>query len=183
MSVTRRLVGGTAVTLGAGAAGKQVLLPRSHFIAALDRGFRISGTGRIRAVEAVVEQRWNRYADSTLMASSPAAILYFAHGWEWLAGATVSRLRGGPTSDWRTAARTRMSFPVTPRLRLAVSAGTGAENFGTIEQLRFRSSKSIGGTAGIRAGPGQNITFGVHYQRITGGASLASFESAYVVRF
>jgi hypothetical protein len=41
----------------------------------------------------------------------------------------------------------------------------------------------MGGTATIRSGPGQNISFRMHYQRVAGGAWLAAYESAYVVRF
>jgi len=79
--------------------------------------------------------------------------------------------------------RARLAFPLGRRFRASVLAGTGSENFGTPEQVLFRSSLSGGGRLTILAGTGREFHLEVRRQSIAGGRSLTSCEGGYAFRF
>jgi tetratricopeptide (TPR) repeat protein len=182
--VTWRLGPHDALTLGGGSAGMQDIAPRAVASLGYDHGFAISRHGAVRAVEAIYDQRWTWYSGTRILSLSPAALVYLPRDWDWLLQTTATGLRSGAgAQSWKISAQTRLAFPLRGRFRASLMAATGAENFGSVEQLLFRSSTSAGAGLGVRLGPGRELRVAGRYQRIAGGRYLMSYEGGYALRF
>jgi hypothetical protein len=182
--VTWRLGPRDALTLGGGSAGVQDIVPRAVARLGYDHGLVISHSGPVRAVEAIYDQHWTWYPQARILSLSPSALVYLAGGFEWSMQTTATGLASGAAAQsWKTSVQTRLALPVCGRWRASLMAATGSENFGTMEQLLFRSGRSFGAGLGFRLGPGRELQVAGRYQSIAGGRHIESYEGGYVFRF
>jgi hypothetical protein len=183
-AVTFRPARRTAITGTYGSAGKQDLAPRARARVAVDQGFVVSRKGPVRAVEAIYEQGSIAYTGMRLLTFSPGLLIYLPRDWDCLIQSMSTRLQGQTGApDWTVSGLARVAFPIHRRWRGSVVAGTGSENFGTVDKLLFRSSRTAGGGVAVKLGAGRQLRADMRYQRIDGGRYVVGYESAFIVRF
>jgi len=173
----------TAISVGGESSGRQDIGARAIALLGFDHGFEVSEAGQLRAIELVLEQRLAWYSGTRVLSFAPGVVLYLRHGVDWLVQSTVSQMGAGGRPDWKGSALTRVSFGIAGRLRGRVLAASGAENFGTADQLLFRSSRSVGAGLTIGAGTGKEFRADVRRQAVAGGRSATGFEGGYALRF
>ena len=173
----------SSVTASAGGFGNQAIAPRLFTGIGFDHGSRISQEGPVRAVEAIFEQRWTWYRGTRLIAFAPGAMVYLPREWDLLLSTNTTELAMGRDKSWKISGLARLSIPVARRLRANLLASTGSENFGTVEQLQFRASRSFGGGVSIRLRTGSEFRMALRRQSIASGLAVMSYEGGYAVRF
>jgi hypothetical protein len=85
--------------------------------------------------------------------------------------------------SWSRSGQTRLEFPIHPRYTGQVFFASGSENFGTLDQVLFRASRSTGSGLKVRLAPGQEIGALIGYQWIAGGRSQIGTGVTYAIRF
>jgi len=182
-STTFRLSPSDAVTVGGATAGDAGIVPRAQLQLGYDRGIRLH-SGAVRGLELTYDQKWVWYRGVRSTNFAPAALLQLSRNWSWLLGVSTARtvLEAG-TPSWSRAARTRLAFPLYRRCTGQVIFASGAENFGTLDQILFRASRAAAGGLKFHIAPGQEISTLISYQWINGGRSQISTGLTYAVRF
>jgi tetratricopeptide (TPR) repeat protein len=182
--VTWRVNRRNAFWIGGGSAGAQDIVPVAQAAIGYNHGISIAERGPLRAVDMIYEQRCLWYRGFRIDTMSPAALVYLPKDWQILLQTTVTGLSAGHNGvPWTVSGQTRLTVPLTNRLRGNVFVSNGAENFGTVDQILFRSSKSVGLGLAVRASPGGELRAGSSYQRFGQGRSLLNFEAGYALRF
>ena len=178
-----RLSPSDAVTVGGASAGDADIAPRAQLQLGYDRGLRLH-LGAVRSLELIYEQKWVWYRGVRTVNLATAAMLQFSRNWQWLLGVSTARtvLEGG-TPFWSRAAQTRLVFPLYRRYTGQAIFATGAENFGTLDRVLFRASRTAAGGLRFCVAPGQEISTLIGYQQIRGGRSQISTGISYAVRF
>ena len=182
-SVTYRLTGADALTLGGGTAGDQAIVPRAQAQLEYGHGFHLPPQGFLRGVEATYQQRWLWYRGARVLGSAPAAILYLPKDWNWLVRLSINRLDlAGASRSWKPSALTRLTFPIRRGLTGHVLVATGTENLGTVEQLLWSRTRTAGGGLRIRVAHRQELIMFVQYQHLAPGRSQTGVGVAYAFR-
>jgi tetratricopeptide (TPR) repeat protein len=181
--LTWRLNRRNAIWIGGGSAGVQDIVPVAQAGVGYNHGISIAERGPLRAMDMIYEQRCLWYRGFRIDTMSPAALVYLPKDWQILLQTTVTGLSAGHNgSPWTVSGQTRLTIPLTNRLRGNVTVSNGAENFGTVDQILFRSSKSVGMGLAVRVAPGGEFRAGSTYQRFGQGRSLLNFEAGYAFR-
>lgn len=182
--VTWRVNRRNAIWIGGGSAGTQDIVPVAQAAMGYNHGISIAERGPLRAVDMIYEQRCLWYRGFRIDTMSPAALVYLPRDWQVLLQTTVTGLSAGHNGvPWTVSGQTRLTVPLTNRLRGNVTVSNGAENFGTVDQILFRSSKSLGLGLAVRVAPGGELRAGSAYQRFGHGRTLLNFEAGYALRF
>ena len=182
--VTWRLNRRNAFWIGGGSAGAQDIVPVAQAAIGYDHGIFIAERGPLRAMDMIYEQRRLWYRGFRIDTISPAALVYLPKDWQVLLQTTVTGVSSGyNAAPWTVSGQTRLTVPLTNRLRGNVTVSNGAENFGTVDQILFRSSKSVGLGLAVRVLPGSELRAGSAYQRFGPGRTLLNFEAGYAIRF
>jgi tetratricopeptide (TPR) repeat protein len=182
-STTFRLSPSDAITVGGATAGNAGIAPHAQLQLGYDRGLRLH-LGAVRGLELTYEQKWVWYKGVRTVNFAPSALLQFSRNWSWLLGVSTARivLEAGKPS-WSPAAQTRLTFPLYRRCTGQAIFASGAENFGTLDQVLFRASRAAAGGLRFHIAPGQEISTLIGYQQISGGRSQISTGLTYAVRF
>jgi len=182
-NVTYRFTGADALTLGGGTAGDQGIVPRLQLQFDYDHGFRLPGKGFLRGVEADYQQRWLWYQGAHALNLSPGAILYLPKDWRLLLRAGMTRLALTSQTAWKPSAVTRLTFPIRRALSGEVLVATGTENFGTVDQVLWHSTRTVGGGLRVRLATKQELIPFLQQQRFAPGKSDTSLGITYGFRF
>ena len=183
VAATYRLTSADAVTLGGGTAGDQGIVPRAQVQFEYGHGFRLRGERAVRGVEATWQQSWLWYRGARVLSLTPAATLYLPRECEWLLRLSITRLDlPGPRRSWMPSGLTRLTFPIHRTLTGHVQFSTGSENFGTLDQVLFHSTRTVGGGLRIRLTPRQEIITFLQYQSLAPGRSQTGLGIAYALR-
>jgi hypothetical protein len=174
-TVTYLVRGAGAVTIGGGSAGNSGIAPTAIARVGYEQGF--------RRFDGLYEQRWIWYPGTRILSFSPGAIAQLPRNCDWLFRFTSTRIDSRGPSDWTPSLQTRFTFPVRRWWKVFVLYAGGAENFGTVDQILFRSSRTAGGGFIVRTAQGHELRMTVQREAIAGGRSQNSFGAAYAIRF
>jgi len=187
-SVTRMQPKWGAVTIGGAVGHDNGVIPRSEAFFDLDRGWKVSETGFLRAVEFDYGQHWYWYRESRILALNGTTIFYFPREWTFTLGATGARSAfTGTGAEWRPSGLGRLGFPLARwgerRLSGNVFFATGTEDFAQVDQIGRFSSQTYGCGLRFLATARQDITAYVAYQRRTQGRTDTSLGLSYGIHF
>jgi len=179
-----RLTSRDALTIGAGVAGDQAIVPRVEGQVEYGRGIDVPRGHFMRGVEAIYMQRWMWFRDARVAISAPGVVLYLPKDWQWFSRLSFSRVSvPGAEPDWRNGVLTRLTFPVRRRLAGHLLFASGMENFGTVDQVLLSVSRTGGGGVRLRVAPGQELHAFVYHQVYSQGRSMTSCGVSYAFRF
>ena len=179
-----RLTPRDALTIGAGAAGDQAIVPRAEGQIEYGRGIDVPRGRFVRGVEATLMQRWMWFRDARVAISAPGVVLYLPKDWQWFSRLSFSRVSvPGAGPDWRNGVLTRLTFPVRRGLAGHLLFASGMENFGTVDQVLLSVSRTGGGGVRLRVAPGQELLAFLYYQAYSQGRSMTSCGFSYALRF
>ena len=173
-----------AIVFGGSAAGNAGIAPRTLWKLGYSHGLRF-GEGRIvRGLELSYDQKWVRYPDARIVNFAPSVSFYLPRNWIWTGGISTARtvMESGSPS-WSRSAQTRLMFPLHAGYTGQLLLASGAENFGTLDQVLFRNSKLAAAGLKVRIVPGQEINALIGYQQIAGGRTQVSLRLVYALRF
>lgn len=187
-SATYRFGHGDALTAGGAAGRDQGIIPRGEAFLEYGRGFHVSETRFLRAVEAAYHQHWFWFAGARILALTGSALLYLPHDWTWSLAVTGARSRFSTAgAEWRPSGLARLSFPVRKLGERPLTANlfyaVGTENFAQADQIGRFSARTFGGGACFRFTARQDLTGYVAYQNRSLGRTQTSFGLSYGLRF
>jgi tetratricopeptide (TPR) repeat protein len=187
-SITRRQARWGTATIGGAAAHDEGVIPRSEAFFALDRGWRTSETGLLRAVEFDYGQHWYWYQSSRVLTLNGTAIIYLPGEWTFTLGATGARSAfSGTGAEWSPAGRGRLGLPLArwgeKRLSGDVFFAAGTEDFEQVDQIGRFSSQTYGGGLRFQASTRQDITVYAGYQKRTQARTDTTFGLSYGIHF
>jgi tetratricopeptide (TPR) repeat protein len=187
-TATYRLGRGRALTAGGAAGRDQGIIPRGEAFLEYGRGFRVSETRFLRAVETAYQQHWFWFAGARVLALTGSALLYLPHDWTWSLAVTGARSRFSTAgAEWRPSGLTGLSFPVGKLRERLLTANlfyaVGTENFAQADQIGRFSARTFGGGARFHFTQRQDLTGSVAYQNRSLGRTQTSFGLSYGLRF
>lgn len=187
-SVTARLPSSLAVTTGGAIGHDNSVIPKSEAFFDLDRGWKISETNFIRAVETDYAQHWYWYQGARILTLSGAAILYMPREWTLSLAATGARSAfAGTGVEWRPSGTARLGFPLGAWRDTRLSGNTffaaGTEDFARVDQIGRFASQTYGGGLRFQFSPRQDVTFVSSYQKRTQGRTDTYLGFSYGIHF
>jgi tetratricopeptide (TPR) repeat protein len=187
-SVTGRLPGWGAVTIGGAAARDNAVIPRAEAFFDLDRGKKIMETGLLRGIEFVYGQHWYWYAASRILTLNGSCIFYLPNNWTWSLGVTGARSAfSGTGRQWQPSGLSRLGFPLAHWQDRALSGNIlfalGTENFAQVDQIGSFSSHTYGGGLRFQFTWNQGVTSYFAYQERTQDRTDTTFGFGYDVHF
>ena len=187
-SATHRFGRSGALTAGGAAGRDQGIIPRGEAFLEYGRGFHVSETRFLRAVETAYQQHWFWFAGARILALTGSALLYLPHDWTWSLAVTGARSRFSTAgAEWRPSGLARLSFPVGKLRERPLTANlfyaVGTENFAQADQIGRFSARTFGGGARFRFTPRQELTGYVAYQNRSLGRTQTTFGLSYGLRF
>jgi len=145
-SGTCRLTRRDTLTLGAGVAHDQAVVPKSEGFFEYGHGFSLGDRGPVRGVEVSYQQHWFRYQSGRVLALTPSVLFYLPGEWTWSLQATAARGRLlGFKAEWQPSGWTRLDFPLYRRLSGNIFFGVGTEDFALVDQVGRFSARTFGG--------------------------------------
>lgn len=173
-----------AFTVGGAAARDDSIIAKDEAFFEYGRGFRMSSTGPVRAVEAFYTQRWLWFESARVLTLGPGAIFYLPREWTWSLQVTAARSRfAGTAAEWSPSGVTRLGFPVRRTVTGHVFFAVGTENFAQADQVGRFSARTWGGGLRWRLARRQEAGFYVAYQDRSQGRTQTSFGFTYAVSF
>jgi hypothetical protein len=187
-SVTGKVPGGGALTVGGAGAHDNGVIPKSEGFFDYDQGFRLPGSKFLRGVELVYGQHWYWYTTARILTINETTLFYLPRDWTWSLGLTEARSHfSGTGAGWRPSGMTRLGFPITRwegrRLGGNVFFAVGTENFAQVDQIGEFSSQTYGGGLRLPLTPRQDVTGFAAYQRRSQDRTESSFGFTYGIRF
>jgi tetratricopeptide (TPR) repeat protein len=187
-SVTGRLPGWGAVTIGGAAARDHTVIPRAEAFFDLDHGWKITETGLLRGIEFVYGQHWYWYAASRILTLNGSCILYLPNNWTWSLGATGARSAFSVTGrQWQPSGLSRLGFPLAHWQDRSLSGNIlfalGTENFAQVDQIGSFSSHTYGGGLRFQFAWNQGVTSYFAYQERTQNRTDTTFGFGYDIHF
>jgi tetratricopeptide (TPR) repeat protein len=187
-SVTGKLPGWGALTLGGAAAHDNGVIPKHEGFFNYDQGFKLHGTEFLRGLEIVYGQHWYWYSTARILALNENALFYLPRDWTWSLGMVEARSQfSGTGAEWRPSGMTRLGFPITSwedrRLAGNVFFAVGTENFAQVDQIGQFSSQTYGGGLRLQLTGRQDVTGFAAYQRRSDDRTEKSFGFTYGIRF
>ncbi len=185
-SATCHLTRRDAVTAGMVAGDGQGVVADREFFAEYARGWRVSGRGLVRGIEAGERAHWLWFSPSggRVLALTSSGLLYLPRDWTWSVQVTAARTRfAGTPAGWRPSGVTRLSFPVRARVTVNGFFAAGTENFARADQLGRFSARTWGGGARWAFAARQEASGYVAYQDRSQDRAQRSFGGSYAIRF
>ena len=186
-SVTGKLPGWGALTLGGATARDNSVIPKCEAFFEYDHGRRLSADGVFRGLEVVYGQHWYWYTTARILTINGSAIVYLPREWTWalaLNGAQSDFY--GTGVEWRPAGLTRLGFPIAGeagRLKGNVFFAVGTENFAQLDQIGRFSSRTVGAGLRFRLTATQEVAGFTAYQMRSQDRKQTSLGFTYAVRF
>jgi tetratricopeptide (TPR) repeat protein len=187
-SLTARLLGQGALTVGGAAAHDNGVIPKDEGFFGYDHGFRLPRAKFVRGLEIVYGQHWYWYTTARILTINEMALLYLPRDWIWSLGLTEARSHfSGTGVDWQPSGMTRLAFPITNwegrRLGGNLFFAVGTENFAQVDQIGEFSSRTYGGGLRMQLTTRQDVTGFAAYQRRSQDRTESSFGFTYGIRF
>lgn len=187
-SVTGRLPGWGAVTVGGAVARDNAVIPRTEAFFDLDHGTKITEMGPLQGIEFVYGQHWYWYAASRILTLNGSCILYLLHNWTWSLGVTGARsVFAGTGRQWQPSGLSRLGFPLAHwqdrSLSWNILFALGTENFAQVDQIGRFSSHTYGGGLRFQFAWNQGVTSYVAYQERTQDRTDTTFGFSYDIHF
>jgi tetratricopeptide (TPR) repeat protein len=187
-SVTGRLPGWGALTIGGATAHDNAVIPRAEAFFDLDHGWKIGETGSLRGIEFVYGQHWYWYATARILTVNGSGIVYLPRGFMWSLGITEARNSfPGSGVQWQPSGITRLSFPLAHGEVRSLSGNilfaTGTEDFAQVDQIGSFSSHTYGGGLRFQFARYQDLTGYSTYQKRTQGRTDTAFGLSYGIHF
>lgn len=187
-SVTGRLPGWGALTIGGATAHDNAVIPRAEAFFDLDHGSKIAEAGPIRGIEFVYGQHWYWYAMSRILTVNGSGILYLPNDWTWSLGITAARSAfSGTGTQWQTSGISRLGFPLAHLQGRSLSGNVlfavGTEDFAQVDQIGSFSSHTYGGGLRFQFAKYQDVTGYFAYQKRTQDRTDATFGFSYGIHF
>jgi tetratricopeptide (TPR) repeat protein len=187
-SVTGRLPGWGALTIGGATAHDNTVIPRAEAFFDLDHGWKIGETGLLRGMEIVYGQHWYWYATARILAVNGSSILYFPNDWSWSLRITGARsFFSGAGTQWQPTGISRLAFPLAHfqgrQLSGNVLFAVGTEDFAQVYQIGSFSSHTFGGGLRFQFAKYQDIAGSVAYQQRTQSRTDTTFGFSYGIHF
>jgi tetratricopeptide (TPR) repeat protein len=187
-SVTGRLPGWGALTIGGATAHDNAVIPRAEAFFDLDHGWKIGEAGPVRGIEFVYGQHWYWYATARILTVNGSGIVYLPKGFMWSLGITGARNSfPGSGVQWQPSGITRLSFPLAHgevrSLSGNISFATGTEDFAQVDQIGSFSSHTYGGGLRFQFARYQDVTAYSTYQKRTQGRTDTAFGLSYGIHF
>lgn len=169
--------------MGGGAAGDQGIAPRVQAQFEYGHGFHLPAQGFLRGVEAGYQQRWLWYRGARALSLAPTSVLYLPKDWTWLFRLSMTQLSLSSQKSWKPAGLTRLTFPIHRALTGHLLFANGMENFGTVDQVLWSATRTVGGGLRVRLVNRQELLTFVEYQRLAAGRSQTGLGIVYALRF
>jgi len=187
-SLTGKLPGWGALTVGGAAAHDNGVIPKSESFFDYDQGFRLSRSMFLRGVEIVYGQHWYWYTSARILTINETTLFYLPRDWTWSLALTEARSHfSGTSAEWRPSGSTRLGFPITKweerRLGGNIFLAVGTENFAQVEQIGEFSSQTYGGGLRLQLTARHDVTAFAAYQRRSQDRTESSFGFTYGIRF
>jgi len=187
-SLTGKLPGWGALTVGAAVAHDNGVIPRDEGFFDYDRGFKLHASSFLRGLEITYAQHWYWYTTARILTVNETTLLYFPRDWTWSLGLTGARSHFSDTgSEWRPSGLTRLGFPIgrweDRRLGGNVFFAVGTENFAQVDQIGEFSSQTFGGGLRLQLTGRQDLTGFAAYQKRSKDRTASSFGFTYGIRF
>lgn|GEM_PF-460330 len=187
-AATFRLDRADALTVAAGGGNSGGIIPKTEAYWEYARGFDVSRTRPLRALEFSYNQHWFWYQGAHVLLLTGTLAADFARSFRWTVSANGARsgFAGDPVA-WEPSGFSRLEFPlphVKPaRLLLNAMFAVGTENFGELDQVGAFASRTFGGGARLGFASRQFVAFYVAEQLRNGGNTEAMYGASYGVRF
>jgi tetratricopeptide (TPR) repeat protein len=187
-SVTGRLPGWGALTVGGATAHDNAVIPRTEAFFDLDHGWKFGEAGPARGIEFVYGQHWYWYATARILALNGSGILYLPKHFTWSLGVTDARSAfPGTGAQWQPSGISRLGFPLRHWQERSLSGNilfaTGTEDFAQVDQIGSFSSHTYGGGLHFQFARYQDVTGYVAYQKRTQGRTDTTFGFSYGIHF
>lgn len=187
-SLTGKLPGGGALTVGGAAAHDNGVIPKDEGFFDYDRGFGLHGGKFLHGWEIVYGQHWYWYTTARILTINETTLFYLPRDWMWSLRLTEARSHFSATgAAWRPSGMTRLGFPITNweerRLGGNVFFAVGTENFAQVDQIGEFSSETYGGGLRLQLTGRQDVTGFAAYQRRSQDRTESSFGFTYGIRF
>jgi len=187
-SLTRKLPGGGALTVGGAAAHDNGIIPKDEGFFDYDHGFRLHRTKFVHGLETVYGQHWYWYYSARILTLNESVLFYLSREWMWSFGLIEARSHfSGTGVEWRPSGMTRLGFPIKHweerRLGGNVFFAVGTENFAQANQIGEFSSRTFGGGLRFQLTRLQDLTGFGAYQERTLNRTESSFGFGYGIRF
>ena len=183
-SVTRRLPGANALTVGGAVAHDQTVIPRAEAFFEFGHGWKLGRNSMIRAVETSYGQHWYWFSGARVLVFSPTAMLYLPGNITW--SFTVSPAQShfsNSAAGWQVSGVSRFSFPLQARLTANLFYAVGSENFAQADQIGRFAARTIGGGSRFQLTSHQDISGFVASQDRSQARSAISIGFSYGIRF
>jgi tetratricopeptide (TPR) repeat protein len=187
-SVTGRLPGWGALTIGGATAHDNAVIPRTEAFFDLDHGWKVGEKGPLRGVEFVYGQHWYWYATARILAVNGSGILYLPNEWTWSLGITAARSAfSGAGTQWQPSGISRLGFPLAHLHNRSLSGNilfaVGTEDFAQVNQIGSFSSHTYGGGLHFQFARHQDVTGYVAYQKRTQDRTDTTCGFSYGIHF
>lgn len=183
-SVTRRLPGANALTVGGAIAHDQTVIPRCEAFFDFGHGWKLRRNSMIRAVETSYGQHWYWFSGARVLVFSPTAMLYLPGNTTWSFAVSPARSHfSNSAAGWQVSGVSRFSFPLQSRLTANLFYAVGSENFAQADQIGRFAARTIGGGSRLQLTSHQDITGFVASQDRSQARSAISIGFSYGIRF
>jgi tetratricopeptide (TPR) repeat protein len=187
-SVTGRMPGWGALTVGGAAAHDNGVIPKSEAFFDLDHGWKIGETGPLRGIEFVYGQHWYWYTTARIFTVNGSGIVYLPKGFTWSLGVTGAR-SSFPASgvQWQPSGITRLGFPLAHGRERSLSGNilfaTGTENFAQVDQIGSISAHTYGGGLRFQFARYQDVSAYASYQKRSQDRTDTTLGMSYAIQF
>jgi len=187
-AVAHRLPGRNWLTIGAGAGNAQGIIPSAETYFEYDRGFTLSESAPLRAVETSYNQHWLWYRGAHVLALTGTVTADLARGYRWTFSANEARSGfAGTRVAWEPSGYSRLEFPIPQvsanRFFPNVTFAVGSENFSELDQVSAFASRTYSGGFRLGLTDRQFINFYLGRQDRNGGNSEGIYGASYGIRF
>jgi tetratricopeptide (TPR) repeat protein len=187
-SLTGKLPGWGALTVGGAAAHDNGVIPRDEGFFDYDQGFKLHGSKFLHGLEIVYGQHWYWYTTARILTVHETTLFYLPRDWIWSLGLTEARSHfSGTGAEWRPSGMTRLAFPITKREERRLGGNiffaVGTENFAQVNQIGEFSSQTYGGGLRLQLTALQDVNGFAAYQRRSQDRTESSFGFTYGIRF
>ena len=164
-------------------ASHQQIAPIRQITVDYDRGTHWH-IGVFRGLEFTAHSSAVWFDGSRLSILGASAVAYLPKDWWLTLTANAARTKFvGLTPVWSPSWSTKISAPVSPRLRAEAGFGVGAENYSSVDQIGRISARTYAAGAHYALTTAQSFSTFMAYQLRPRGVTQTSIGGGYALRF
>jgi tetratricopeptide (TPR) repeat protein len=181
--IAYRFSANQSLAVSFGAAPHQQIAAIRQVSLDYDRGTRFHA-GLLKGVELAGHSAGIWFDGSQVTVLGTSAVAYLPRDWWTTLVANTARTKfQGLSPAWTLSFAAKVSVPVRSRVRVEVGAGSGAENYSTIDQIGRISARTYTGGAHYSLGSAQEFSTFAAYQQRSHGLTQISIGGGYGLHF